>query len=67
MSPLLPWVFSIAFVTPNGEIKEYDAARFESKEVCVAFMNGTGWKRVQEETVGGRIIQRTCRKVHYEP
>lgn len=62
----MSWVFSLLFIFPDGSLREYDTARFESKEACMVFLNGTGWKRTVDE-YNGRLIERSCRKVHYEP
>jgi hypothetical protein len=67
MMVLLPWVFTILAVDTQGGLYEYDVARFDTKEACISFLDGTGWKRTQETTKGFRIIQRSCRKVTYGP
>lgn len=64
---LLPWVFAILTVDAQGGLREYDVARFESKEACISFLSGTGMERLQEHSRGFKIIKHSCRKVTYGP
>lgn len=62
-----PWVFTLLAIDPQGGLHEYDAARFDTREACIAFMNSADWKKTQDITHNFRILQRSCRKVNYGP